>query len=39
MKKVGMKNANNREGAEELALSSGKFDRYEYLTGDEIFNP
>lgn len=34
-----MQYANNREGAEVLALSSGKFDRYEYLTGDEIFNP
>lgn len=28
-----------QEDAEELALSSGKFDRYEYLTGDEIFTP
>ena len=26
----------NRENAKILALSSGKIDRYEYLTGEEI---
>ena len=26
----------NREDAKVLALSSGKIDRYEYLTGEEI---
>ena len=26
----------NREDAKILALSSGKIDRYEYLTGEEI---
>ena len=26
----------NREAAKTLALSSGKIDKYEYLTGEEI---
>ena len=26
----------NREAAKKLALSSGKIDKYEYLTGEEI---
>ena len=26
----------NREAAKRSALSSGKFDNYEYLTGDEM---
>ena len=29
----------NREAAEISALSSGKIDKYEYLTGEVIFNP
>ena len=28
----------NREGAKILALSSGKFDKYEYLPGEEILH-
>ena len=29
----------NREIAKILALSSGKIDKYEYLTGEEIYHP
>ena len=29
----------NREAAKMSALSSGKIDKYEYLTGEEIFPP
>ena len=29
----------NREAAKILALSSGKIDKYEYLTGEEILHP
>ena len=29
----------NREAAKLSALSSGKIDKYEYLTGEEVFRP
>ena len=29
----------NREAAKILAFSSGKIDKYEYLTGEEIYHP
>ena len=36
MIKLTMKNDIKREAAKTSALSSGKIDKYEYLTGDEI---
>ena len=36
MIRLEMKNCNTRQAAKISALSSGKIDKYEYLTGEEI---